>query len=218
MRFSVVALQTKFSLSSKFLWNLGSVAKTSTHALSTSSRKHATRFLVKCFGVCKAFHSIGSNHCILAQKFVSVSVELNHHRSPLVLDSDKGVCCRDSFFIVYVYWIDSYSRVDEGFTVGSCNINHSIFADDLVLLAVASFQQGLQHTPDQFFAACDRTGMKISIKNTGMGCLSRNPRQCMLQVSSITPQQVGKSKYLEVVFTSRVTEDGASRLIHGLVK
>ena len=38
-----------------------------------------------------------SSHCIPAQKFVYVSGELNHDRSPLVLDSDKGVCCHRSF-------------------------------------------------------------------------------------------------------------------------
>jgi len=35
--------------------------------------------------------------------------------------------------IVYVHWTNSYSRVDEGVTVGSCKINRLIFADDLVL-------------------------------------------------------------------------------------
>ena len=34
-----------------------------------------------------------SSHCIPDQKFGSVSGEFNHDRSPLVLDSDKGVCC-----------------------------------------------------------------------------------------------------------------------------
>ena len=34
-----------------------------------------------------------SSHYIPAQKFVSVSGELNHDLSPLVLDSDKDVCC-----------------------------------------------------------------------------------------------------------------------------
>ena len=38
-----------------------------------------------------------SSHCIPAQKFVSVSEELNHGCSPLVLDSDKRVCCHRSF-------------------------------------------------------------------------------------------------------------------------
>jgi len=94
--------------------------------------------------------------------------------------------------------IESYSRTDEGVTVGSCKINRLIFADDLVLLAPS--QQGLQHTLDQSFVACDRAGMKIRTKNTGVRSLSRNPRQCMLQVSGDTLQQVKKFKYLWVVF------------------
>jgi len=52
----------------------------SAHALSTSSGKHATGFLVKCFGISKAFHAFGSSHCIPAQMFVSTSGELNHNR------------------------------------------------------------------------------------------------------------------------------------------
>jgi len=93
----VVALQIKFSLSSKFLWNLGSVAKTSTHALSISSRKHAIGFLVKLWGP-QSFprYGVKSLH-IPAQKFVYVSGELNHDRSPLVLASNNGVWCRHSF-------------------------------------------------------------------------------------------------------------------------
>jgi len=36
---------------------------------------------------------LASSHCIPAQTFVSVSGEFNHDLSPLVLDSDNGVCC-----------------------------------------------------------------------------------------------------------------------------
>jgi len=93
-----IALQTKISLSSKFLRNLGRMSKTFTHVLSTS-REHTTELLVKSFGkrcvstVLTAACYWPSSHCIPAQKFVSVSGELNHDRSPFVLDSDKGVCC-----------------------------------------------------------------------------------------------------------------------------
>jgi len=38
-----------------------------------------------------------SGNCILAQKIASVSTELNHNRSALVLDSDNDVCCHHSF-------------------------------------------------------------------------------------------------------------------------
>jgi len=73
----------------------------STRALPISWRKHATGFLVKSFGDTKAFDVLGSSHCIPAQKFVSVSGELNHDRSSLILDSDKGVCCHHSFSYVH---------------------------------------------------------------------------------------------------------------------
>jgi len=63
-------------------------------------------------------------------------------------------------------WIDSHSRVDEGVTVGSCRINHTLYADELVL--VVSSQQSLQHALDRFSAACDRAGMKINSKNIGV--------------------------------------------------
>jgi len=61
-----------------------------------------TRLLVKSFGECSGSTVLTatcywpSNHCIPAQKFVSVSGELNINRSPLLLDSDKGVCCHHS--------------------------------------------------------------------------------------------------------------------------
>jgi len=76
-------------------------------------------------------------------------------------------------------WIDR--QVDEGAAVGSCSINRLLFAGDLVLLV--SSQQGLQHALDRFSAACNRSGMKISTKNTEVLCLSTNPRQFMLQVN-----------------------------------
>jgi len=37
--------------------------------------------------------------------------------------------------LVYMNWIESHSRIDEGVTVGSCSKNRLLFADDLVLLA-----------------------------------------------------------------------------------
>ena len=101
----VVALQIKFSLSSKFLWNLGSVAKTSTHALSISSRKHAIGFLVKLWGPqsfprygVKSLHSC-SEVCVRVGRVkswpftVGVGLQQRCVVSPLL-------------FIVYVHWID----------------------------------------------------------------------------------------------------------------
>jgi len=42
-----------------------------------------------------------SSKCILVQKVVSLSTDLNHNRSALVLDSDSDVCCHHSSSIVY---------------------------------------------------------------------------------------------------------------------
>ena len=71
------------------------------------------------------------SHWVPAQKFMSVSRELNHDLSPW----DKDVCCRHSSSTVYMNWMDSHSRDDKGVTVGSCMINHLLLADDLLLLA-----------------------------------------------------------------------------------
>jgi len=59
-----------------------------------------TGSLVKSFGECcgsavlKAACSSASSHCIPAQKFVLA--ELNHNRSPWVLDSNKDLCFNHS--------------------------------------------------------------------------------------------------------------------------
>jgi len=52
-----------------------------------------------------------SSHCIPAQKFVSVSGKLNHDRSPLVLNSDKGVCCHRSFSQSPLHELDRRSQL-----------------------------------------------------------------------------------------------------------
>ena len=61
-----------------------------------------------------------------------------------------------------------------------------------------SSQQGLQHAFDRFSVACDQAGTK----KIEVLCHSRHPRQCFLQVSGNTLQQVETFKYLGVVFTS----------------
>jgi len=82
-----IVLQIKISLSSNLLRNLRSIPITFTHVLLTS-RKHTTGFLVKSFGECcrstvltAACYLWPSSHCILAQKFVSMSAELNPNLS-----------------------------------------------------------------------------------------------------------------------------------------
>jgi len=61
--------------------------------------------------------------------------------------------------------------------------------------------QGLQHAVDRFSVACDQAGTKLNTKKFEVMCLSRHPRQCILQVSRNILQQVETFKYLGVVFT-----------------
>jgi len=115
-------------------------------------------------------------------------------------------------------WIDSHSRVDEGaeWTFGKCRIYPLLFASNLVVLATS--QQCLQNAVDQFSAACIQAGTKISPKRTDVLSLSGRPKQCTLQVSGNTLQQV-KFKYLGTLrWYSRVTEIGTKRLILGFRK
>jgi len=67
---------------------------------------------------------------------------------------------------------------------------------------LGSSHKGLQRAFDLFSNACDQAGTKISSKKIEVLCLSRRPRQCILQVCGNILQQIETSKYLEVVFTS----------------
>jgi len=72
-----------------------------------------------------------------------------------------------------------------------------LFADDLALLS--STKSGLQRALNDFAAACDNAGMKISTSKVEVLHLLRNLDQCSLQVSGASLKQVEKSKYLGVV-------------------
>jgi len=65
-----------------------------------------------------------------------------------------------------------------------------------------SFQQGLQHAFDRFSAARNQAGTKLSSKKIEVLCLSRRPRQCIVQVCGNALLQVEAFKYLWVVFTT----------------
>ena len=99
---AAVALQAKFSLSSKFSRYFGSMLKTSTYMSFVDLGKSYERVpREKLWGILLEY---GAGGCLLrtveslhpAQTFVSVSGELNHNRSLWVLDSDKDVCCHHS--------------------------------------------------------------------------------------------------------------------------
>ena len=117
----------------------------------------------------------------------------------------QGCVLSPLLFIVYMNWIDMHSRVDEGVTIGDCNISRLLFADDLVLLA--SSESGLQCALNKFAATCDTAGMKISTSKTEILHLSRMPRKCNVQVAGRTLKQVEKFKYLGIVFTSDGKQD-----------
>jgi len=91
-------------------------------------------------------------------------------------------------------WIGKHSQSNECATIGNCKINRLLFADDVVLLS--STESGLQRALNDFAAACDNAGMKISTTKTEVLHLSRNPDQCSLQVSRVSLRE--KLKYLGV--------------------
>ena len=111
-------------------------------------------------------------------------------------------------FIVYMNWIDKSSQkkkkkssqVDECVAIGNCKISRLLFADDLVLLSFT--ESGLQRALNSFADASNTAGVKISSIKTEVLHLSRNPDQCVLQMSGATLKEVEKFKYLGVAFTS----------------
>ena len=67
-----------------------------------------------------------------------------------------------------------------GVKIGDCTVQRLLYADDLVLLD--SSQNGLQQALDGFLDACSVAGIKISTTKTETMCLSRQQKQCSLQI------------------------------------
>ena len=65
-----------------------------------------------------------------------------------------------------------------------------------------STQNGLQQALDEFSVASFVAGMKISTTKTETMCLSRQPKQCSLQIDVVPLKQSQKFKYLGLSFTS----------------
>ena len=65
-----------------------------------------------------------------------------------------------------------------------------------------STQNGLQQALDRFSDACSVATMKISSTKTVTMCLSRQPKQCSLQIDGVPLKQPEKFKYLGISFTS----------------
>jgi len=97
----------------------------------------------------------------------------------------QGCVLSPFLFILRLNWIDTHRRVDECISVASCRINCLLLSNNLVLFA--SSEQSSSCT--RFSVTCDQTGWKSALKTETL-CLSRNSKQCALQVNGITLQQV----------------------------
>ena len=118
----------------------------------------------------------------------------------------QGFVLSPLLFIVYMNWIDKSGQADECATIGNCKISRQLFADDLVLLS--STESGLQRALNSFADACNTGRMKIIMAKTELLHLSRNPDQCLLQVTRATLKHMQKLNYLGIAFTSDERQDG----------
>ena len=105
-------------------------------------------------------------------------------------------------FLIYMDRIVKKSESCGGVKIGECTVGlqRLLIADDLVLLG--STQNGLQQALDRFSHACSVAGMKVSTTKTKTMCLSRQPKQCSLQIYGVPLKQSEKFKYLGVSFIS----------------
>ena len=71
----------------------------------------------------------------------------------------------------------------DGVKIDDCNVQRLLFADNLVLLDFT--QNGLQQALDRFSDAWSVARMKISTTKTETMCLSRQPKQCSLQIDGV---------------------------------
>jgi len=111
-------------------------------------------------------------------------------------------------------WIDCHRNIDEGVTVGNCRMNRLLFADELTLNAwifgtksSAHIDRFLLHATKERKSALKRLRYYVSPRQCFLG---RRSRQCFLQVSTNTLQQVETFKYHlgdGVVFTSDVSRN-----------
>jgi len=101
-------------------------------------------------------------------------------------------------------WIDKRNQINECAMVENCKINRLLFADDLNLHS--STESSLQRALNDFAAACDNAGMKLSTIKTEV-LIFREPDQSSLQMSGASLKQLEKFKYLWVVFMSDGRQD-----------
>ena len=118
----------------------------------------------------------------------------------IIVRLQQGCSLSPILFLIYMDRIVKKSESCGGVKIVDCTVQRLLFAHDLVLLD--STQNGLQRALVRFSGACSVAGMKISTTKTETICLSRQPKQCSLQIDGISLKQSEKFKYLSVSFTS----------------
>ena len=105
----------------------------------------------------------------------------------------QGCSLSPILFLIYMDRTVKKSESCGAVKIGECTVQRLLFTDDLVLLDSA--QNGLQQALDRFSDACSVAGMKISTTKTETICLSRQPKQCSLQIDGVPLKQSQKLKY-----------------------
>ena len=112
----------------------------------------------------------------------------------------QGCFLSPILFLICMDRIVKKSKSYGGVKIGDCTMQRLLFADDLVPLD--SSQNDIQQALDRFSDACSVAGIKISTTKTETMRLSRQPKQCSLQIDGVPLKQSEKLKYLGVPFTS----------------
>ena len=99
----------------------------------------------------------------------------------------QGCSLSPILFLIYMDKIVKKSESCGGVKIGDCTIQRLLFADDIALLD--STQNGLQQTLDRFSEAGSVAGNKISTTKREIMCLSRQPKQCSLQIDEVPLKQ-----------------------------
>ena len=103
----------------------------------------------------------------------------------------QGCSLSPILFLIYMDRIVKKSESCGGVKIGECTVQRLLFADDLVLLD--STQNGLQQALDRFSDACS---VEQKPTKTETMCLSRQPKQCSLQIDGVPLKQSEKFKNL----------------------
>ena len=188
---------------SKSLRSRGNMQKRSMHVLFIL-KKHMIAFLETSFGRCCCSMALMASYYAIKSLYMhyEVCVCVNSATTKPLRVSVRlrqGYSLSPILFLIYMDRIVKKSESCGGVKIGECTVQRLLFADDLVLLD--STQNGLQQALDRFSDACSVAGMKISTTKTETMYLSRQPKQCSLQIDGVPLKQSEKIKYLGVSFT-----------------